>query len=418
MGSPPAGFHLNDSALSLYSTPPTGLTPTSPSSGFASGTSSKRNSDITIQRHQHESDTVAKRSFDSVPSPARHNSDLVTRPTRATPVRHNSETATSTTMVKRSSDNTIPFTGPVIIGTTPVSIGHTVTTVKIDRSGSPATGGSGSPNLGSPTTPTPTSSTSMSSPSTSPNGIPNSGQRRSSSSNGSNSPQLPPNSPISPRAAAAAASPRVSSLRGMPRPTLSTATGSSRSLRPPDNLSPKISVSLTSPSQENLRPSHGALNRGLGGGGMKYSLRNPASASEPALGFPVGYGGVGEDEVIKTIRLITSGSRLRSERGDSGDTAMSSPANSAKHGFFSNTSAGTSVGRSSVSRDGSIGTTASSGSYKEVGSGVGLSQEELETKADVIAQRIWEEDETFRSREKFSEWLGGTYVLFYFLNYR
>jgi len=78
-------------------------------------------------------------------------------------------------------------------------------------------------------------------------------------------------------------------------------------------------------------------------------------------------------------------------------TRISSPTSSVKH-TFSNASTGTSVGRSSVSRDGSAGTINGSGSL--------LNLEEMESKAEALAQRIWEEDETFKSKERFSEWLG------------
>jgi hypothetical protein len=138
-------------------------------------------------------------------------------------------------------------------------------------------------------------------------------------------------------------------------------------------------------------------------------MKNPATSSEPTLLPPwaVGVNANAADDSIKTIRLITSGSRLGgATRSDSivtesgevfSSTRISSPTSSVKH-TFSNASTGTSVGRSSVSRDGSAGTINGSGSL--------LNLEEMESKAEAIAQRIWEEDETFKSKERFSEWLG------------
>ncbi|KAG8800480.1 hypothetical protein FRC17_006859, partial [Serendipita sp. 399] len=79
-------------------------------------------------------------------------------------------------------------------------------------------------------------------------------------------------------------------------------------------------------------------------------------------------------------------------------TRLSSPTSSVRHAF-SNVSAGTSAGRSSVSRDGS----AAALSLTNVN---GLSAEELEVRGEALASRIWEEDETFKTRERFSEWLG------------
>ena len=177
--------------------------------------------------------------------------------------------------------------------------------------------------------------------------------------------------------------------------------------------SPKISLSFTSPSQENLRFA-GASTGGSYGGARAHELRmygmkNGATSSEPTLLPPwsVGVNGTAAEDSIKTIRLITSGSRLGGAmRSDSivtesgevfSSTRISSPTSSVKHAF-SNASTGTSVGRSSVSRDGSAGTINGSGSL--------LNLEEMESKAEALAQRIWEEDETFKSKERFSEWLG------------
>lgn len=117
---------------------------------------------------------------------------------------------------------------------------------------------------------------------------------------------------------------------------------------------------------------------------MKYSGKGPASASEPTL-VP----GLAGDE--RTVRLAGSGTRLRDDVQGNGSA-----------------SAGRSSREGSIGTPSALGSTVNGPSSKEVGSGVGLSLEELEAKAEVIAGRIWEEDESFRARERFSEWLGGT----------
>lgn len=75
-------------------------------------------------------------------------------------------------------------------------------------------------------------------------------------------------------------------------------------------------------------------------------------------------------------------------------TRLSSPSSSAKH-TFSVSGSGTSVGRSSVGERNS-----------RVDLTVPTDPEELESKGEAIAERIWEEDESFKARDRFSEWLG------------
>ncbi|KAG8826146.1 hypothetical protein FRC17_008372, partial [Serendipita sp. 399] len=251
VGSPPSGFRLSSSGSnqtdpgtpSVYETPPSGSTPTTPQ--------------FTIS----ESPTTPKRPVSAGRTP-------------------------------------LPYIGPIVIGSTPASIGHTITTVKIQRSPSFST-----------TSPKPSESSGFSSPGASAS--------RTSSSNRPSSPQLQPST--SPRSAT---SPRVSSLRNTARPSppLGTPSISSVSntgnLRPPGRTesmpsgtapastgSPKISLSLTSPSQENV----GTGGRVVAGRELKRMSYNPASASEPSLVPPSTYGA---DDQIKTIRLITSGSKL------------------------------------------------------------------------------------------------------------
>ena len=140
---------------------------------------------------------------------------------------------------------------------------------------------------------------------------------------------------------------------------------------------------------------------------MSYNSKNPASASEPALVPLNGSGALSPaDDGIRTIRLITSGSRLGGRAGEiageagelTSATRLSSPTSSVRH-TFSNAS-GTSAGRSSVSRDGSAAALSTSNLSA-------LSPEELDQRGEAIASRIWSEDETFKSKERFSEWLGG-----------
>jgi hypothetical protein len=80
-------------------------------------------------------------------------------------------------------------------------------------------------------------------------------------------------------------------------------------------------------------------------------------------------------------------------------TRLSSPSSSAKH-TFSVSGSGTSLGRSSV------GDRSFSARAEKVDLSVPTDPEELEAKGEAIAERLWEEDESFKSREKFSEWLG------------
>ncbi|KAG8858191.1 hypothetical protein FRC20_012055, partial [Serendipita sp. 405] len=360
VGSPPQGFTLSSSGSlkesetpSVYGTPPSGSTPTTPQ--------------FTLS----ESPTTPK------------------RPTSG----------------GRVNTPSAPYVGGIVIGSTPASIGHTITTVKIQRS----------PSISAVSSPKLTESSGLSSP-----GTPAS---RSSSSNRPNSPPLQPST--SPRSAT---SPRVSSLRNAARPSLTslgtpstTNASNTGNLRPPGRTesmpsgtppgvgSPKISLSLTSPSQENVR-SDGLSARSSESKRRSYNSKNPASASEPSLIPPSTYGGV--DDSVKTIRLITSGSKLGggNRRGDVGEagemmpvTRLSSPTSSVRH-TMSNVSTGTSAGRSSVSRDGS----AAALSLTNVN---GMSAEEIEARGEALASRIWEEDETFKPREKYTEWLGQTDTL-------
>lgn len=367
VGSPPVGFRLSSSSSlskdkdpgtpSVYSTPPTGTSPKTPPA-------------------------------DTPPSPT-----TPRRPTSAT-------------------RNVIPFTGPIIIGTTPAVIGQTITTVKIQRD----------PPLASPGTPsTFASAISTSSSPTSP-ATPLSAQRTSSSSNRPSSPQLVP--PVSPRSATSL---RVSSLRNTARPSLavlgtpsSNSGANSGSLQPPSrtesmplssNSSPKIRLNFTSPSQENLRVGGGMGGRSGELRRMSYNSKNPASASEPALVPPSGGNSLSPaDDGLKTIRLITSGSKLGGRAGEivgeAGElmsaTRLSSPTSSVRHAF--STASGTSMERSSGSRDGSAAALSSSNLSA-------LSPEELDQRGEAIASRIWAEDETFKSKEKFSEWLGGPDII-------
>jgi hypothetical protein len=327
-----------------------------------------------------------------------------TPPTGTTPSspQFSSTSTSSSNLTRRQSDQMMPRIGPIIIGSTPASIGSTVTTIKIQQ---PVISTSPSKNTPPGTSPT------RSSPLTP--------HRQSSSSNRSDSPSL--QAPGSPGMGAVR---RVPSLRNTTRPSLAAlgALGSSTgSLKPPGRTeslpsgsnpsggSPKISLSLTSPSQENIGQGHGHT---LGGRASelrsRYGSKNPACASEPTL-IPPGSGNRTADDSINTIRLITSQPKshgvvtdLTPDASELSLTRISSPSSSMKQ-TFSNTSVGTSVGRSSISREGSAA---------EISSSITSSTtpEEIEVKAEIIAERLWKEDETFKSREKFSEWMGQTCV--------
>ena len=171
-----------------------------------------------------------------------------------------------------------------------------------------------------------------------------------------------------------AQSPRVATLRGSGssstsgsggganlerRPSALTLppSGSNATVRGRDHREP--TVSLTSPSRDSLLSAK-----------AKVQPRSAASSSEPTLLPGTNYA----DEGVRTVRLI------------SGRHSTSSP---------------------NRDRDRDV-TTDDLGSTKFPvrGSHSVDEPEPLEVRAARIAQRIWEEDETFRARERFSEWMG------------
>ena len=169
-----------------------------------------------------------------------------------------------------------------------------------------------------------------------------------------------------------AQSPRVATLRGSGpsstsgsggganlerRPSALTLppSGSNATVRGRDHREP--TVSLTSPSRDSLLSAK-----------AKVQPRSAASSSEPTLLPGTNY----VDEGVRTVRLI------------SGRHSTSSP-----------------------NRDRDITTDdLVSTKFPVRGSHSVDEPEALEVRAARIAQRIWEEDETFRARERFSEWMG------------
>jgi len=166
-----------------------------------------------------------------------------------------------------------------------------------------------------------------------------------------------------------AQSPRVATLRGSgsgsgsggganlerrpsalaPPPSGSTATVRGRDRREP-------TVSLTSPSRDSLLSAK-----------AKVQPRSAASSSEPALVPGIN----NAEEGVRTVRLIPG-----------------------RHST------------SSSNRDRDI-TTDDLVSTKFPTRGYSVDEpDSLELKAVRIAQRIWEEDETFKARERYSEWMG------------
>jgi len=169
-----------------------------------------------------------------------------------------------------------------------------------------------------------------------------------------------------------AQSPRVATLRGSGsgstsgsggganlerRPSAVTMppSGSTATVRGRDRREP--TVSLTSPSRDSLLP-----------GKAKVQPRSAASSSEPTLVPGVTYA----DEGVRTVRLIPGRHSTSSPNRDRDITA-----------------------------DDLVST-----KFPTRGSHSVDEPEAVELKAARVAQRIWEEDETFRARERFSEWMG------------
>jgi len=169
-----------------------------------------------------------------------------------------------------------------------------------------------------------------------------------------------------------AQSPRVATLRGSgPGSTSGSGGGTNSERRPPAIALPpsgstatvrgrdhrEPTVSLTSPSRDSLLS-----------GKAKVQPRSAASSSEPILVPGTNYA----DEGVRTVRLIP------------GRHSTSSPHKDRD-----------------IITDDLVSTKFPSRAGHSVDE-----PESPELKATRIAQRIWEEDETFRSRERFSEWMG------------
>ena len=169
-----------------------------------------------------------------------------------------------------------------------------------------------------------------------------------------------------------AQSPRVATLRGSGSSSTSGSGGGANLERRPSALTlpPSSSnttvrgrdhreptVSLTSPSRDSLLSAK-----------AKVQPRSAASSSEPTLLPGTNYA----DEGVRTVRLIP------------GRHSTSSP-NRDKDITMDDLVSTKFLARGSHSVD---------------------EPEALELRATRIAQRIWEEDETFRARERFSEWMG------------
>ena len=127
-------------------------------------------------------------------------------------------------------------------------------------------------------------------------------------------------------------------------------------------------MSLTSPSRDSL----------LLSGKAKVQPRSAASSSEPTLLAGTNYAeegpgmGMGPAVGVRTVRLIPGRHSTSSPNRDRDITA-----------------------------DDLVST-----KFATRGSHSVDEPEALELRAARIAQRIWEEDETFRARERFSEWMG------------
>lgn len=169
-----------------------------------------------------------------------------------------------------------------------------------------------------------------------------------------------------------AQSPRVATLRGSGTGTTSGSGGGANLERRPSALAPPTSgstatvrgrdhreptVSLTSPSRDSLLS-----------GKAKVQPRSAASSSEPALVPGTNYA----DEGMRTVRLIP------------GRHSTSIPTRDRD-----------------ITTDDLIST-----KFPTRGSHSVDEPESLEIKTGRLAQRIWDEDETFKARERYSEWMG------------
>ena len=145
-------------------------------------------------------------------------------------------------------------------------------------------------------------------------------------------------------------------------------SGSTATVRGRDRREP--TVSLTSPSRDSLLLSAKA----------KVQPRSAASSSEPTLLPGTNYTeegmGVGMGAGVRTVRLIP------------GRHSTSSPNRDRDRDR-------------DITTDDLVST-----KFATRGSHSVDEPEALEPRAARIAQRIWEEDETFRARERFSEWMG------------
>jgi hypothetical protein len=201
------------------------------------------------------------------------------------------------------------------------------------------------------------------------------GSRRGSSNRGANvNAGLGVGATYSPQLTAP--SPRVATLRGSGSGSGSGSGGANLERRPSALTLPPSSsvatvrgrdqreptVSLTSPSRDSLLS-----------GKAKVQPRSAASTSEPALVPGTNYA----DEGVRTIRLIPgrhSTSLSNRDRDKDKD----------------------------ITTDDLVSTT----KFPTRGSHSVDEPEPIEIKAARISQRIWEEDETFKARERFSEWMG------------
>lgn len=169
-----------------------------------------------------------------------------------------------------------------------------------------------------------------------------------------------------------APSPRVATLRGSGSGSTSGSGGGANLERRPSGLAfppsgstatvrgrdhREPTVSLTSPSRDSLLA-----------GKAKVQPRTAASSSEPALVPGTNY----VDEGVRTVRLIPGRHSTSSSNRDR-----------------------------DITTDDLVST-----KFPTRGSHSVDEPESLEVRAVRIAQRIWAEDETFKARERYSEWMG------------
>lgn len=228
----------------------------------------------------------------------------------------------------------------------------------------------------------------------------------SSASSRAASPLIPKAPPSPADSASTLPAPHTSSARGLTPPPLSKR----HSIADPEELG--LGLAALDPVAEGLHSRDGSalgtpVKGGYGGGG-KEELATPLAATAPRLTkqsaspnaelydgrTPVGAGG-GAGGPSNQRHGVTRASIV----------GYPSTANTSSSSILSPVGLST----SSPARPGPAAR-AKSKKQREEEELSGLSEEVVEAKAKVLAERCWDEDETFLERRKIAEWLGSAFV--------